>query len=50
MSDYDAGGSLDIVIHLPAHNAEHCKKQQYNDPLDASSQKKSEIGPASPGP
>lgn len=50
VSDYDAGGSLDIVIHLPAHNAEHCKKQQYNDPLDASSQKKSEIGPASPGP
>ncbi|MCO5580938.1 hypothetical protein L7F22_034812 [Adiantum nelumboides] len=53
VSDYDAGGSLEVVVHLSDHNVDKQQPQQHQDILvqsAASKEKKSEIGPASPDP
>lgn len=56
VSDYDAGGSLEVVVHVADHNAELRKQQQLRRQQEtlahsaAFTEKRSEIGPASPDP
>ncbi|KAH7445100.1 hypothetical protein KP509_02G106300 [Ceratopteris richardii] len=54
-SDYEAGGSLEIVVHLAGQNVDVSKQQHYhqnqlNSFAPACNDKKSEIVPASPDP